>query len=125
MAVPLVYACSGGSGAGQVANGVAVCLDRLEIADMASTAAIGGGLEQHLAVLRSGRPIFAIDGCPDDCVRRVLQREGIVPILHVRLDRRGTARHAHESYDQSVIERELAYVADTIQRLEWGEEVDD
>jgi uncharacterized metal-binding protein len=122
--VPLVYACSGGSGAGQVANGVAVCLDRLEIAEMWSTAGIGGGDERHLAVVDSGRPILAIDGCPDDCARRALACRGIVPILHIRLDRRGTDRHRHESYDQSVIERELAYVADQIQRLEWGEHPD-
>lgn len=121
MTVPLVYACSGGSGAGQVANGVAVCLDRLELAEMSSIVAVGGDSHRHLEVVRSGRPIIAIDGCQHDCVLHVLARHDITPILHVRLDRRGTDRHYHESHEEAVIERELAYVADVIQRLEWGE----
>lgn len=121
MPVALVYACSGGSGAGQVANGVAVCLDRLELAEMASIAAVGGGHRRHLEVLESGRPIVVIDGCPHDCASEVLAQKGVKPILHVRLDRRGTERQRHSSYDESVIDRELAYVADVIQRLEWGE----
>ena len=121
MAVPLVYACSGGSGAGQVANGVAVCLDRLELAEMASVAAVGGNVQRHLEVLQSGRPIVVIDGCPHDCACEVLALHGVTPILHVRLDRRGTERQRHSSYDVSVIDRELAYLADVLQRLEWGE----
>lgn len=121
MAVPLVYACSGGSGAGQVANGVAVRLDRLELADMMSCGGVAGGNPRHLEVLHSGRPILAIDGCPEDCVRLMLERQGVVPILHLRLDRRGNERHRHESYDESIVERELAYAAETLQRFEWGE----
>lgn len=119
--MPLVYACSGGSGAGQVANGVAVALDRLDIAEMASISAVGGCVARHLELLASGRPIIAIDGCPYDCACEVLAQKHVVPILHIRLDRRGTERHRHQSYDDSVIERELAYAADLIQRVAWGE----
>lgn len=121
MPVSLVYACSGGSGAGQVANGVAVALDRLELADMMSCGGVAGDNPRHLEVLHSGRPILAIDGCPEDCVHRMLAKQGIVPILHLRLDRRGNDRHRHESYDESIVERELAYAAEILQRYEWGE----
>ncbi|HSW24057.1 MAG TPA: putative zinc-binding protein, partial [Burkholderiaceae bacterium] len=82
---PLVYACSGCSSAAQLANFVAVRLDRADLAEMSCIAGVGGDVPSLLKTARSGRPIVALDGCPLACVKSSLARHGITPDQHHQL----------------------------------------
>ncbi|UVL81635.1 zinc-binding protein [Pseudomonas sp. B21-028] len=82
--LPLVYSCSGCSNVAQLANTVALRLDRAGLAEMSCIVGVGG----HVAVLvnkaRSGRRIIALDGCPLQCVQGCLQQHGLkadVPVV--------------------------------------------
>lgn len=75
--LPVVYACSGCSSAGQLADHVARQLDRLGRAEMASLAGIGAGDEQQLSRARSRFPIIALDGCVNACASRCLARNAV------------------------------------------------
>lgn len=88
-ALPVVYACSGSSGAGALADQVARCLDRDGVAEMSSIAGIGAGDLQQLSRARSRFPIVAIDGCVHACARRCLERQGIRPSRSLVLSRYG------------------------------------
>ena len=88
----LVYSCSGYSGAAQLANRLALELDREWFAEMSCIAGVGGGVPALVAVARSGRPIVALDGCPLQCVAACLAREGVRPALHVVLSDLGVER---------------------------------
>ena len=81
-ALPLVYACSGCSSAAQLANHVAVRLDRSGVAEMSCIAGVGGDVPSLLKTVRSGRSIIALDGCPLVCVKSSLARHGIAPDRH-------------------------------------------
>ena len=61
---PLVYACSGCSSAAQLANHVALQLDRRGVAEMSCIAGVGGDVPKLVRLATSGRPIVALDGCP-------------------------------------------------------------
>jgi len=61
---PLVYSCSGCSSAAQLANHLALQLDRHGMAEMSCIAGVGGDVPQLLKLAHSGRPIIALDGCP-------------------------------------------------------------
>lgn len=109
---PLVYACSGCSSAAQLANQVALQLDRRGVAEMSCIAGVGGDVPQLLKIARSGRPIVALDGCPLVCVHSTLARHGIAVERHYQLQQYGVKRRLHEDFDPAqasvVLERLVA-----------------
>ncbi|MFO6380467.1 anaerobic/virulence modulator AnvM, partial [Pseudomonas aeruginosa] len=77
--LPLVYACSGCSNVAQLANDLALRLDRARLAEMSCIAGVGGDVPLLVRRARSGRPILALDGCPLHCVKGCLARHEVVP----------------------------------------------
>ncbi|MDB5843613.1 MAG: zinc-binding protein [Polaromonas sp.] len=106
---PLVYSCSGCSSAAQLANHVAVRLDRSSVAEMSCIAGVGGDVPSLLKTARSGRRIIALDGCPLACVKSSLARHGLVPDRHYQLQDYGVRKRQHEDFDpvqaDAVLER--------------------
>ena len=96
---PLVYSCSGCSSAAQMANHVALELDRAEVAEMSCIAGVGGDVPSLVKLATSGRPVVAVDGCPLECVRNCLARHGVTPDLHVRLAEHGVRKRYHMQFD--------------------------
>ncbi|MEQ8926311.1 MAG: putative zinc-binding protein [Fulvivirga sp.] len=82
---PLVYSCSGCSSAAQMANYIAIKLDRQKIAEMSCIAGVGGSVRSLVKVAKSGRPIVAIDGCPLACVKACLKMHNVNPDDHIIL----------------------------------------
>ncbi len=80
---PLVYSCSGCSSAAQMANALAIRLDREGA--VPGIAGVGGGVPALVKTARSGRRILALDGCVLACARACLAREGLAPDEHVVL----------------------------------------
>jgi uncharacterized metal-binding protein len=98
---PLVYSCSGCSSAAQMANYLAIQLDRLNIAEMSCIAGVGGNVKKLVKTARSGRKIIAIDGCPLACSKACLANHTIVPDLHVELTSLGVQKKQHEDFDKA------------------------
>ena len=96
---PLVYSCSGCSSAAQLANQVALRLDRNGAAEMSCIAGVGGDVPHLLKIARSGRPILALDGCPLVCVASTLARHGITANRHYQLQQYGVKKRKHEDFD--------------------------
>lgn len=96
---PLVYSCSGCSSAAQLANQVALQLDRRGVAEMSCVAGIGGDVPHLLKLMRSGRPIIALDGCPLVCVASTLARHGVTADRHYQLQQYGVKKRPHEDFD--------------------------
>lgn len=110
--LPLVYACSGCSSAAQLANHLAVRLDRGQHAEMSCIAGVGGDVAPLVKVAVSaaarGRPILAIDGCPLACVKRSLARHGVAPTRHLELWQHGVRKRQHEDFDPDQAQQLLA-----------------
>jgi uncharacterized metal-binding protein len=113
---PLVYSCSGCSSAAQLANAVALKLDRAEIAEMSCIAGVGGDVPSLLRTAKSGRPIVALDGCALACVRNTLARHGLDPALHVLLSDQGVRKRYHTDFDPVQAQRVFADVSRRIAR---------
>lgn len=107
---PLVYSCSGCSSAAQLANHVALRLDRGGLAEMSCIAGVGGDVASLVKTARSGRPIVALDGCPLVCVKSSLARHGIVPDRHYQLQQYGVKKRQHEDFDPAQAETLLERV---------------
>ena len=96
---PIVYSCSGCSSTAQMANYIAIQLDRKNIAEMSCIAGVGGNVKKLVRTAQSGRKIIAIDGCPLACSKACLSNHGIVPDEHFELTRFGVAKKQHEDFD--------------------------
>ena len=97
--IPLVYSCSGCSSAAQLANHVALQLDRRGVAEMSCIAGVGGDVPHLVKIMRSGRPIIALDGCPLVCVKSTLARHGVAADRHYQLQQYGVKKRSHEDFD--------------------------
>lgn len=93
---PLVYACSGRSNVAQLANDIAVVMDRESHAEMSCIAGVGGDVPSLVKVAKSGRDICAIDGCALACVKHSLARHGVTPKWHIELTTKGIKKRNHE-----------------------------
>ncbi|HWI83473.1 putative zinc-binding protein [Ramlibacter sp.] len=116
--LPLVYSCSGCSSAAQLANHVALQLDRRGVAEMSCIAGVGGDVPSLVRLARSGRPIVALDGCQLACVKSTLARHGIEPQRHYQLHQYGVRKRLHEEFDREqaaeLLERVAADVTVTL-----------
>ncbi|WP_157503106.1 putative zinc-binding protein [Halobacterium sp. CBA1126] len=113
--LPLVYACSGCSSAAQLANDLAVRLDRESNAEMSCIAGVGGDVAPLVNTATSGRPMLVVDGCPLECARRSLENHDVTPDRHVNLAERGVPKEYHTDYDD---ERAEALYEDLVAEVE-------
>ncbi len=102
--LPLVYSCSGCSSAAQMANDLAVRMDRDQVAEMSCIAGVGGDVPALVKIATSGRAIIAIDGCPLYCVKHCLARHDISPTIHLDLTQYGVKKRFHLDYDSDEAE---------------------
>ncbi|MEJ6007207.1 putative zinc-binding protein [Paucibacter sp. AS339] len=113
--LPLVYSCSGCSDAAQLANHLAVRLDRAGVAEMSCIAGVGGGVPNLVRKAReaaaTGRPIIALDGCVLACCRACLGQQQIEPSRHVRLHEMGVRKRYHMAFDAEQADRLFAELA--------------
>ena len=97
---PLVYSCSGCSSAAQMANHLALKLDRAGAAEMSCIAGVGGNVKALVKTATSGRKIIAIDGCPLACAKACLSNHGVTPEVHFELTRYGVKKQKGVDFDQ-------------------------
>lgn len=95
--LPLVYSCSGCSNLAQLANDLALRLDRDGLAEMSCIAGVGGDVPPLVKKACSGRPILALDGCHLHCVRGCLARHGVIPAYALTLTEYGLRKRYGES----------------------------
>ena len=96
---PLVYACSGCSSAAQMANQLALWLDRDGMAEMSCIAGVGGGVTGLVRTARNGHASLALDGCVLACVSACLARAGVSADQHVLLSDFGVKKRRHADFD--------------------------
>lgn len=112
--LPLVYSCSGCSSVAQMANYVALQLDKHGVAEMSCIAGVGGDVPHLLKIAKSGRPIVALDGCPLACVKHCLARHGLKADQYHQLNHYGVKKSFHAEFDMeqagSVLARVMAEI---------------
>lgn len=108
--LPLVYSCSGASTAAQMANHIAVKLDRFQMAEMSCIAGVGGDVKPLVRVAKSGRPIVAVDGCPLQCAVRILKGHGLKADKHYDLSKLGVKKKYHEDFEPREADRLLQLI---------------
>ena len=112
--LPLVYSCSGCSNVAQLANTLAVRLDRAGLAEMSCIAGVGGRVASLINKANSGRPILAIDGCQLQCVRGCLDQHQVTATVHLVLSQYGLKKRYGEDCSASEADQLFAEIAQLI-----------
>ena len=116
--LPLVYSCSGGASAAQMANRIAITLDRRNLAEMSCIAGVGGDVRNLVNVAKSGRPIVAIDGCVLACVKNSLARHDVQPTIWHELSKYEVKKVYQADPDQAQVDEVLSIVTDSMVSLQ-------
>lgn len=90
----VVYACSGCSDAGELADHIARRLSREGAAQMSCLAGIGGRVKSLLTKAEQAEHILVIDGCPLSCARNTLKLAGFEEFSHLGLHELGLRKGA-------------------------------
>lgn len=101
----IVYSCSGCSSVAQLANALAVRLDREGIAEMSCIAGVGGDVPSLVKKAKSAGIIIGIDGCQLSCVKACLIQRGLNATYHYDLTRMGARKEFHEDFCQKEAEQ--------------------
>ena len=96
---PIVYSCSGCSSIAQMANYIAVKLDRKGIAEMSCIAGVGGNVKAITRTALSGRKLITIDGCPLACSKACLYNHDKKPDLYFELTEFGVSKNMHQDFN--------------------------
>ncbi len=107
---PLIYSCSGCSNIAQLANQIAIDLDREQLADMSCIAGIGGNVPSIVKQAKSAEQIIALDGCALHCVKNCLANHGINPSHHHTLTDYGIKKRKHFDFNIEDVETIKAIV---------------
>lgn len=118
---PTVYSCSGCSSAAQMANYLALQLDRSGAAQMSCIAGVGGDVRSLVLVAKKSEFIVSIDGCHLKCTQACLARHDVKSDMPIVLSDYGVEKKLHSDFsiDEAAellkkIESELKKTIDTI-----------
>ena len=98
----LIFACSGASDVGHVADLAGRALAKEGIGKMFCLAGIGGRVSGIMETARAASKILAIDGCPLNCVKLCLEEAGFNHFEHLQLADLGLAKGQSPASDESV-----------------------
>lgn len=121
---PLIYSCSGCSSSAQMANYMAIQIDRKGIADMSCIAGVGGNVQKFVKTARAGRKIIVIDGCPLACSKACLNQHSIEADLCIELTGYGVKKQNHVDFNREqadeLLEMVIGKIDEKILSPEWN-----
>ncbi|MCK6596151.1 MAG: putative zinc-binding protein [Bacteriovoracaceae bacterium] len=97
-----VYSCSGCSNVAQLANRIAVNLDRNKLAKMSCIAGIGAGVPSLVNVARNSEKILVIDGCPIACAKKCMDNQNINIDKHLILTEFSLKKNDDSEFDEEI-----------------------
>jgi uncharacterized metal-binding protein len=98
----IVYACSGCSDAGEIADRVARRLTRDGAAQMSCLAGIGGRVKSLVMKAENAERILVVDGCPLNCAAHTLKLAGFKDFDHLELHKIGIRKGSCPVTDERI-----------------------
>ena len=100
--ITVVYACSGCSDAGEIADRVARRLSGEGAAKMSCLEGIGGRVKNLMTTAEKAKRILVVDGCPLNCARRTLELAGFNKFDHLELHKIGIRKGSTPVTDERI-----------------------
>jgi uncharacterized metal-binding protein len=100
---PYVYACSGASDVGGLADAAARRLTKTGEAQMQCLAGIGGRIEFLMENAKNNPHMLVIDGCNKNCAKACMERAGFHDFQYLNLAEHGFVKGECPAVDPNVI----------------------
>ena len=101
----LIFACSGASNVGQLANGVALDLAKNGQGSMSCIAAIGAHLDGFVVSVRDCDQLIVLDGCERNCALLTFQQVEVDPHVHLTFTEHGLEKKHGEGTSEAELRR--------------------
>lgn len=98
----LVFACSGASDVGAVADQAARRISRMKLASMGCLSAVANGVEFAMEPIKVAECIIVIDGCSENCAKLTMEKAGVSSYDCILLSELGMEK-GHTKVDQEHI----------------------
>ncbi len=115
--LPIVYSCSGCSSAAQMANYIALALDRSGVAQMSCIAGVGGNVDILVKVATTAQSIITLDGCALKCTHHCLARHNLIPNKAIILSEYGVKKKYKADFDMDHAQQVLAEIKKEVSQL--------
>lgn len=109
-----LYACSGASNVGQIANQIAIELTKKGKGRMMCTAGIGGRIPGIMKSTEGTDEIIVIDGCSLNCTKKSLELAGFTIGNHIVLTELGVAKNKQLDVDTNEVNELLIKLEKTL-----------
>ena len=110
-----IFACSGGSNVGQIANDAGKALDQLGQGRMSCAIGVGAQLPSFSEKARNTKVSVVIDGCEVACTAKALRNVGVTPHVHVVVTDLGVEKCHEFNHTPEQVAEVAGAVADLIQ----------
>ena len=101
----LIFACSGASNVGQLANTVALDLAKNRQGSMSCIAAIGAHLDGFVVSARDSDRLIVLDGCERNCALLTFQQVEVEPHVHLTFTDHGFEKKHGEETGEAELRR--------------------
>jgi uncharacterized metal-binding protein len=99
----LIFACSGGSDMGQLADLAGRRLTVAGLGILCCTAGVGGRVKVLMEKTEAAEEIITIDGCPHDCAKKTLELAGFDAGKHVRVSDFGFEKGKSPATEENIL----------------------
>jgi len=115
MTKPLIVSCAGCCHGGALAEDIATTLVQQGHVDKIAIAAVAAKSPHHIAKIKQGNQLIAIDGCALQCIKHCLKQCGIEDYHYFDIAKRLNA--LPQTAKQSVLQSELQVTAQICREL--------
>ncbi|GAH72075.1 unnamed protein product, partial [marine sediment metagenome] len=98
----LIFACSGASDVGEIADRSARKMMKNGLGKMFCLAGVGGCVGPVMDGTKAASKILAIDGCPLNCVKNSLEHAGLKNFKHIQLGEIGMEKFNSPVTDERI-----------------------
>jgi len=110
----LIFTCAGAAHSGQVANRAGVSLMQDGKGGLFCIAAVGANIPDKMERARNAGKRVVIDGCEDQCARKIMEQAGLPVDLHVDVTQLGIEKKPAEPHLVLHAKRVVEHVTETL-----------
>ncbi len=108
---PIIFTCSGAADTGGLADAASRSLTKSGVARMYCLAGVGARVQQIVSDMAEAERLVSVDGCDNECSRKVLEAAGFRPAVHLRITDLGMNK-----YDAPMSEERVRQITDELRR---------
>jgi uncharacterized metal-binding protein len=114
----LIYNCSGASNVGQITHATALKAAREGLATMSCLAGVGAHLSGFVVSARDCEQVVVLDGCDQQCAKKVFEHVDIEPQVYLDLTQNDFAKEHGVPITEAEVDRAYEILKDNVGRLQ-------